>query len=98
MSTSAEAVFFTEPATSGLTYVLLVKNTSPAPYSIYSLIFDAGYNVPLTPPWALGGIQPISGPTGWSESTGYSGSYLTGQTNFQGSAAASGYIVPGEVA
>jgi hypothetical protein len=76
---------------------VLLQNTSSAPYSIYGLLFDAQFNVPLTPPWALSGIVPVSGPAGWTEFTGYSGSFLEGQTNFQGTAAASGYIVPGAV-
>lgn len=97
MATSASAVFFAMPAAGTYEYVVLLQNTSPAPYSIYGFLFDAQFNVPLTPPWALSGIVPVTGPAGWTESTGYSGSFLEGGTNFQGTAAASGYILPGSV-
>ena len=88
MATSASAVFFAMPAAGTYEYVVLLQNTSPAPYSIYGFLFDAQFNVPLTPPWALSGIVPVTGPAGWTESTGYSGSFLEGGTNFQGTAAA----------
>jgi|SRR5271167_896975 len=97
MSTSANAAFFAIPAAGSIEYILLLQNTSPAPYSIYALLVDAQYNVPLVPPWALAGIQPVSGPPGWTEYAGYAGSFLEGQTNFQGTAEASGYILPGSV-
>jgi hypothetical protein len=97
MATSANAAFFALPAAGTVEYIVLVQNTSPAPYAIYALLLDAHYNAPLVPPWHLAGIQPISGPPGWTELTGYSGSFLTGQTNFQGTAQSSGYILPGSV-
>jgi hypothetical protein len=84
MNPSASAVFFATPAAGTYEYVVLLQNNSPAPYSIYGLLFEAQFNVPLTPPWALAGIVPVSGPAGWTEFTGYSGSFLEGQTNFQG--------------
>jgi hypothetical protein len=97
MATSANAAFFALPSAGTSEYILLLQNTSPAPYSIYGFLLDAQYDVPLVPPWALSGIQPISGPPGWTESTGYAGSFLDGGTNFQGTAEASGYILPGTV-
>jgi hypothetical protein len=97
MATSASAGFFTVPSAGLLEYVFLVRNTSPAPFSIYSLLVDLQYNVPIGPPWALANIQPVSAPPGWTEITGSAGHFMSGQTNFQGTAQASGYILPGAV-
>ena len=97
MATSASAAFFALPSAGLLEYVFLVRNTSPSPFSIYSLLVDAQYGVPLVPPWALANIQPVSAPPGWTENTGSSGHFMSGQTNFQGTAQASGYILPGAV-
>lgn len=97
MATSASATYFTVPAGTNVFYDVMLQNTSPAPYDIYAFILGAHYNVPLVPPWPLAGIQPIGCPPGWSEYTSETGSILQGQTNFHGSAAASGYIQPGAV-
>jgi hypothetical protein len=53
MNPSASAVFFATPAAGTYEYVVLLQNNSPAPYSIYGLLFEAQFNVPLTPPWAF---------------------------------------------
>lgn len=97
MNTSANALFFARPSAGTFEYVVLVQNTSPAPYSIYGLLFDAQFDAPLVPPWPLSGIQPVSGPAGWTEYTGDAGNFLVGQTNFQGTAESSGYILPGNI-
>ena len=97
MATSASAAFFALPSAGLLEYIFLVRNTSPAPFSIYSLLVDAQYGVAIGPPWALAGIQPVSAPPGWTEIIGASGHLMFGQTNFQGTAQASGYILSGAV-
>lgn len=97
MATSASAAFFALPSAGLLEYVFLVRNTSPAPFSIYSLLVGAQYGVPIGPPWSLGDIQSVSAPPGWTEIIGASGHLMFGQTNFQGTAQASGYILSGAV-
>jgi hypothetical protein len=97
MTTSATASFFVAPGRPSNEYVVLVQNTTPAPYSIYGLMIGAQYMVPLVPTGPLASIQPVSAPIGWTTYASSTYGFLTGQTNFQGSAAASGYIESGAV-
>jgi hypothetical protein len=48
-------------------------------------------------PRPVGKHLTVSAPPGWTETTGYPGVFMSGQTNFQGTAQASGYILPGAV-
>ncbi len=97
MASSATATFFTTPEGANFRYVFLIRNTSSGLFDIYGCLIAAQYNVPLVP-GGLQNIVPISSPPGWQliPSTPPYG-FLSGQTNFAGTPAASGYIVPGVV-
>jgi hypothetical protein len=97
MATSAKVTFFTVPGTPNNDFVLLLQNTSPAPFSIYAFLFGTQFGVPLIPPGPLANIQPISLPPGWSASVSSGYGFVDFSTNFAGSAASSGYILPGDV-
>jgi len=97
MASSAKATYFATPEGGNFTYVFLIRNTSAGQFDIYAAMIAAQYEVPLLP-GGLQNIVPISAPPGWQliPSTPPYG-FLTGQTSFAGSPAASGYILPGEV-
>lgn len=96
MATSAKATYSAVQMAGVFNYEVLLQNTSPAPFSIYSFMFGWQYNVPITGTFPLQNIVLISSPPGW---TGYlETADINWGTNFQGSAAASGYIMPGQSA
>jgi len=97
MASSVKANYFATPEGGNLTYVFLIRNTSLAPFDIYAVMIAAQYLVPLLP-GGLHNIAPISAPQGWQliPSTPLYG-FLSGQTNWAGTPAASGYIMPGDV-
>jgi len=97
MPSSAIATYFATPEGANFRYVFLIRNTSAGQFDIYALLIAAQYNVALVP-GGLQNIVPISAPPGWQliPSTPAYG-FLSGQTNFAGTPAASGYIVPGVV-
>ena len=105
MATSAAARYSAVQVGGAYNYTFEIKNTSPAPYDIYAILLGAQYNVPgPNNPTQLNNVVFISSPTGWSGSvfatTGWTGpssaNGIDWSTNFQGSAAASGYIMPGQ--
>ncbi|HUJ95869.1 MAG TPA: hypothetical protein VLW84_11435 [Terriglobales bacterium] len=97
MASSAFADFFATQEDTTFKYVFLVRNTSPEPFDIYGMLIGAQYDVAVVP-GGLQNIVPVSSPPGWDliPSTPIYG-FLFAQTNFNGSAAASGYIFPGAV-
>ena len=94
MATSAIVTGKATPVGAVFNHELVLQNTSPAPFSIYSFMFGLGYNAPITDPFPLQNVVFISAPPGWSPE-GVSSGYMSWHTSFQGSAVASGYILPG---
>jgi hypothetical protein len=97
MASSAKGTYFATPEGGNFTYVFLIRNTSSAPFDIYGALIAAQYGVPILP-GGLQNITPISSPPGWQlvPSTPLYG-FLTGGTNWAGTAASSGYVMPGDV-
>jgi len=97
MASSAFADFFATQEGGTFKYVFLIRNTSTEPFDLYSILIGAQYEVAPVPD-GLQDIVPVSAPAGWEliPSTPPYG-FLSAQTNFAGSAAASGYIFPGAV-
>jgi hypothetical protein len=94
MSTSATVTYSAVPIGGVFNYEVLLHNTSPAPFDIYSFMFGWQYNVPITGTFPLQNIVLISAPPGW---TGFlSAADITWGTSDQGSSIASGYIMPGQ--
>src|SRR5262249_9715058 len=97
MPSSAIATYFAIHQGNTFRYVFLLRNTSMGTFDIYSLLINAQYEVPLVP-GGLQDIAPLSAPQGWQllpSSPEYG--FLFGQTNFAGTPAQSGYILPGVV-
>jgi hypothetical protein len=97
MTSSAKSTYFVIPEGGNFTYVFLIRNTSSGHFDIYAMMIAAQYDVPIVPSGLLN-IVPISAPEKWQliPSTPFYG-FLFGQTNFAGTPAASGYIMPGDV-
>jgi len=97
MASSAKASYFATRQGAGFKYVFLIRNTSSGSFDIYGVLLGQQYDVPILP-GGLQNIVPISAPAGWQliPSTPIYG-FLSGQTNFAGSAVASGYLLPGDV-
>src|SRR5690349_17622844 len=97
MTSSANAVYFTTEEGADFTYVFMLRNTSLGQFDVYALLIGLQYYAPIVP----GGLQkilPASAPPGWQlipSMPPYG--YLSGQTSYAGSPAASGYIMPGDV-
>jgi hypothetical protein len=94
MATSAKCTYSAVPMGGVFNYEVQLHNTSPYPYDIYAFLFGWQFNVDITRTFPLQNIILISSPPGWT------GGLLTEAilwgTNFQGSAIASGYILPGQ--
>jgi hypothetical protein len=74
-------------------YDVRVENTSPAPFSVNGILFEYQFNEPWVPS-LLKDIAPISAPFGWIAVPTTPG--IEWESTFQGSAVASGYILPGQ--
>jgi hypothetical protein len=94
MTISAKATYYAIRNGASYLYAILLCNTSPAPYDIYSFLLGRPLNAPSADPFPLENIIFISSPPGWIQYLGTRG--IVGQTSFQGNAPASGYILPGE--
>lgn len=94
MATSAKVTYSAVEIAGVFNYEVRLHNTSPAPFDIYSFLFGWQYDVPITGTFPLQNIVSISSPPGWSGPI-VSTYAIDWQTGFQGSAIASGYIMPG---
>jgi hypothetical protein len=97
MTSSAYATCFATQEPNHFAYVFLIQNTSSGQFDIYCIQIGAPYDVSLAP-GGLQNIVPVSAPSGWQlvPSAPLYG-FLFGWTNYAGSPAASGYIMPGDV-
>ena len=99
-NTSARCTYFTTKVGAHYDYLVLFENTSPAPNAMYGWMFGAQFNVPLIPgaPPDFQNVVPMSSAPGWQlipSSPTYG--FIDGQTDYQGSAAGSGYITAGSI-
>ncbi len=92
MATAATATYNVAKRGAAYTYEVVLHNASPAPFDIYAFLFGWQFNVPITRRFPLRNIVFIRSPFGWSPSLATDG--INYSTNFQGNAAASGYILP----
>ena len=94
MSTSATATYSATQVGGAYNYEVLLTNTSPASFDVYSFLFGTEYNEPLITPFPLQDIAFISAPPGW---TPHLDPYdINWWTSFQGSSPGSGYLAPGQ--
>lgn len=94
--TTAKCTYSVVKAAGVFDYEVKLYNTSPVPYDVYSFLLGQQYNVPIANPLPLKNVVSASSPPGWSGA--FASTYeINWQTNFQGSALASGYILPGQV-
>jgi hypothetical protein len=98
MASSAKATYFATPEHGKFRYIFLIRNTSSGQFDIYAVLIAAQYDIPVVP-GGLQNIVPLNSPPRWQliPSTPPYG-FLSGQTSFAGTPAASGYILPGAVA
>jgi hypothetical protein len=94
MATSATATYSAISMGGAYNYEVLLTNTSPAPFDIYAFMFGWQFNVPITTAFPLKDVTLISAPSGWTG--GLSSEAIHWATSFQGTSAASGYILPGQ--
>jgi len=94
VATSAQCTYSAVQMAGVFNYEVLLHNTSPSPFAIYSFLFASQYDVLVTKP-LLQDTVGVSSPFGWAGPTvGRDG--ISWWTNFQGNAVASGYIMPGQ--
>ncbi len=93
MATSADVTYSAVPIAGVFNYEVRLHNTSPAPFDIYSFLFGWQYDVPITGTFPLQNVVLTSSPPGWTGNL--EAEAIVWETNFQGSAIASGYIMPG---
>lgn len=97
MSTSAKVTYSAVQSGPSYNYEVVLTNTSPAPFDIYSFMFGAQWFVPNPNPAQLQDIVLISAPPGWTGSLGgFPSGLIIWGTSFQNGSNANGYIKPGD--
>jgi hypothetical protein len=99
MATSAKATYSAVAVAGVFNYDFVIENTSSAQFDIYGILLGAQFDVPIPNNLnQLNNVVFISSPLGWTGSVGAAGTthFIDWFTNFQGNAAASGYIMPGQ--
>ena len=77
-------------------YEVNLHNLGPAPFDIYDFMFGWHFNLPIVPPFPFADATLISAPSAWD---GHFDNYAVHWgTNYQGSSAASGYVIAGHSA
>jgi hypothetical protein len=95
MATSATCTYSAVQTAGVYDYEVKLRNTSPAPFSIYGFLFGQQFDVPIQTLLPLQNVALTQAPAGWSGDVGLY--YIDWQTNWQGSALATGYIMPSQV-
>jgi hypothetical protein len=94
MTTSAKCTYWAVQGGGVSNYEVRLQNTSPLPFSIYCLLFGWQFDVPITENFPLQNVVLTQAPPGWF---GYlEQEAINWATNWQGSAVATGYIMPGQ--
>src|SRR5262245_19261124 len=95
MSTSASASYSTAKFGGSYNYELLLTNTSSPSFDLYAFMFGQEYGVPVATDFPLQDVALISAPPGWTGIFNIDFA-ITWQTSYQGTSAASGYLLPGQ--